>query len=129
MEHESIVMDLNFKHEDLSVLGEINLSIKEEFQLTSSIDVKYQDLNISFNASYFDKYMDYEKVLLVDLYNNHLMIPVSMFIEDDTNISINDILDILFDSDFISMIKSIIINSNSFEMNMNLSNIELLNSC
>ena len=128
MEHESIVMDLNFKHEDLSVLGEINLSIKEEFQLTSSIDVKYQDLNISFNASYFDKYMDYEKVLLVDLYKNHLMIPVSMFIEDDTNISINDILDILFDSDFISMIKSIIINSNSFEMNMNLSNIELLNS-
>ena len=128
MEHESIVMDLNFKHEDLSVLGEINLSIKEEFQLTSSIHVKYQDLNISFNASYFDKYQDYEKVLLVDLYKNHLMIPVSMFIEDDTNISINDILDILFDSDFISMIKSIVIHSNSFEMNMNLSNIELLNS-
>ena len=128
MEHESIVMDLNFKHEDLSVLGEINLSIKEEFQLTSSIHVKYQDLNISFNASYFDKYQDYEKVLLVDLYKNHLMIPVSMFIEDDTNISINDILDILFDSDFISMIESIVINSNSFEMNMNLSNIELLNS-
>ena len=128
MEHESIVMDLNFKHEDLSVLGEINLSIKEEFQLTSSFHVKYQDLNISFNASYFDKYQDYEKVLLVDLYKNHLMIPVSMFIEDDTNISINDILDILFDSDFISMIKSIVIHSNSFEMNMNLSNIELLNS-
>ena len=128
MEHESIVMDLNFKHEDLSVLGEINLSIKEKFQLTSSIHVKYQDLNISFNASYFDKYQDYEKVLLVDLYKNHLMIPVSMFIEDDTNISINDILDILFDSDFISMIESIVINSNSFEMNMNLSNIELLNS-
>ena len=128
MEHESIVMDLNFKHEDLSVLGEINLSIKEEFQLTSSIHVKYQDLNISFNASYFDKYQDYEKVLLVDLYKNHLMIPVSMFIEDDTNISINDILDILFDSDFISMIKSIVIHLNSFEMNMNLSNIELLNS-
>ena len=128
MEHESIVMDLNFKHEDLSVLGEINLSIKEKFQLTSSFHVKYQDLNISFNASYFDKYQDYEKVLLVDLYKNHLMIPVSMFIEDDTNISINDILDILFDSDFISMIKSIVIHSNSFEMNMNLSNIELLNS-
>ena len=128
MEHESIVMDLNFKHEDLSVLGEINLSIKEKFQLTSSIHVKYQDLNISFNASYFDKYQDYEKVLLVDLYKNHLMIPVSMFIEDDTNISINDILDILFDSDFISMIESIVIHSNSFEMDMNLSNIELLNS-
>ena len=128
MNNESILLDLEFKHEDLSVQCELQFSFKEEVALTSQVCASFKDLSFSFNVSYFDTYFDYEKVLLVDLYNNHLMIPVSMFIRDDTIISINDILDILFDSDFISMIKSIVINSNSFEMNMNLSNIELLNS-
>ena len=89
-----------------------------------TITLSFKDLNISFNVSYFD----HEKVLFIDLYNNHISIPVSLFIKDATNITIKDILDILFDSDFISMIQAMVIHSNSFEMNMNLSNIDILNS-
>lgn len=124
MNNESILLHLEFKHEILNVQGDLQFSFKEEIALTSTISASFKDLNISFNVSYFD----HEKVLFIDLYNNHISIPVSLFIKDATNITIKDILDILFDSDFISMIQAMVIHSNSFEMNMNLSNIDILNS-
>ena len=124
MNNESILLHLEFKHEILNVQGDLQFSFKEGIALTSTIVASFKDLNISFNVSYFD----HEKVLFIDLYNNHISIPVSLFIKDATNITIKDILDILFDSDFISMIQAMVIHSNSFEMNMNLSNIDILNS-
>ena len=115
---------ISFKYDELTVLGDVVVKFNDSISLMANLDIKYKNLNEELKVYYFDTYLDKEKVILIDYRDNHLMIPLACFINENENVNLNKVFDVIFSVDFKKILVSLIITDNEINLTLDLSDYE-----
>lgn len=128
MDNKGITLKLSAEYEDIKISGNGNILFKDSLTAAFNLNVSYKTLEEDVRVYYFDKYSDLDKVLFIDLGNNHLMLPLSIFLDTTSSIKVDDIIDLIFSVDFTKALVSLVIEEDSLDLALDLSDFEELDS-
>lgn len=126
IKNKGISASISLSYKDLSITGLATLTFNEEISLKADLNISYKELNKNITIYYFDTYKEYEKVLLIDFGNNHLLVPLESIMKHIDKLSLDDILEFIFSSDLGKIIVSMLITDNSLDICLDLSDYEVL---
>jgi uncharacterized repeat protein (TIGR02543 family) len=126
IDNKGISLNVSLEYEDIKINGNGNLLFKNNLSAEFNLNVSYKTLEEDIQVQYFDSFNDMNKVLFIDLGNNHLMLPLSILLEDTSSMKVEDIIDIIFSVDFTKVLVSLMIEENKLDLTLDLSDFDSL---
>jgi hypothetical protein len=126
IDNKGISLNGSLEYEDIKINGNGNLLFKNNLNAVFNLNVSYKTLEEDIQVQYFDSFNDMNKVLFIDLGNNHLMLPLSILLEDISSMKVEDIIDIIFSVDFTKVLVSLMIEENKLDLTLDLSDFDSL---